>query len=100
MPPRIEINLEAVMKSLVRALPILLLVAVVAILYARRQTVPPPAEPASDIRSLQEQRDRINAQLDQLEHGSKNFLPRGSGSAPGNPTPDPNHEQPAAPHNN
>jgi hypothetical protein len=88
------------MKSLLRALPILLLVAVVAILYAHRQTVPPPAERASDVRALQEQRDRINAQLDQLEHRPKNFLPRGSGSAAGNTAPDPNHAQPPAPHNN
>jgi hypothetical protein len=92
------------MKSLIRALPILLLAAMVAVLYTHREivapSVPPPTERASDVRALQEQRERIDAQLDLLQQRHEIFLPRGIGSVAGNYMPVPNHAQPAATHNN
>ena len=80
------------MKSLMRALPILLLVSLAAALYAHRETTSPPPSPlsesAADIHTLQEQRERIDAQLYLLhQHGA--FLPRGIGGVADNSRPQP-----------
>jgi hypothetical protein len=83
MLPRIEINIEAVMKSmkaLLVASPFLLQIALFGVLYTHRNPIvvssPRPTEHV-DICDLHRQRDRIAAQLAILEHKPKQFLPRG-----------------------
>jgi len=91
MPSRIEIDLEAVMKFtklLLVALPFLLQIALFTALYTHRTSIvaasPRPAEHV-DICDLHRQRDRIAAQLANLEHKPKQFLPRGVAPAPSGP---------------
>jgi hypothetical protein len=83
MLPRIEINLEAVMKFmkvLFVAAPFLLQIALFGALYAHRNSIvtsPPRPTEHVDVCDLHRQRDRIAAQLSALEHKPKQFLPRG-----------------------
>jgi hypothetical protein len=91
MLPRIEINLEAIMKlmkSLLVALPFLLQIAVFAVIYTHRNPVlasSPRSVEHVDICDLHRQRDRIAEQLAVLEHKPKQFLPRGVTSTPSGP---------------
>jgi hypothetical protein len=82
MLPGVEMNVEAVMKSPIIALPVLMQIAMIAGLYYAATSVPSPTPPSSktlpQILQLQQQRDQIETKLAALETREL-FLPRGMG---------------------
>ena len=95
MPLGIEMNVEAVMKSPIVVLPVLLQIALVAALYTYPSStpaplpapLPSPVEGNSEIRQLNHQREEIEARLAALENTTKVVVPRGMGSAEGGAPP-------------
>jgi hypothetical protein len=75
-------NTEAVMKSPIIALPVLIQIAVVAALYVATTAPAPtplPSNSANAIHDLRQQRDEIETRLADLESRTRVFLPRGMG---------------------
>jgi hypothetical protein len=95
-------NVEAVMKSPIVVLPVLLQIALVAALYTYSSStpapvpepLPSPVEGSAEVRQLHQQRAQIEAKLADLESRTIVFLPRGIGGvadgAPPPSTPSPN----------
>jgi hypothetical protein len=106
MPLGVEMNVEAVMKSPIVVLPVLLQIALVAALYTYSSSTPAPT-PAplpspvgggAEVRQLHHQREEIEARLAALENTTKVVVPRGMGS-PEDGAPPPSEPSPNMPAN-